>query len=130
MNQRKRLDYIDSIRGLAAIGIACVYHLNTVPFPYKNGSSLNDVKVMQWLYSNGYLMVELFFILSGFISFYCYQNAICVKKISLGTFIKRRVVRIFPVMWISLIIASVLSVVYFMHNGSFLLGGDCPKTRT
>lgn len=57
---------LNAIKGLSALGIACVYHLATINFPYKTGLPLANNFILNWFYTKGYLLVELFLVVSGF----------------------------------------------------------------
>ncbi len=83
LNQKK-IEELESIRGLAALLIV-FYH-----FP--KWSSLLDVGII----NNGYLMVDLFFVLSGFVIYSAYANKISSSK-DLLRFQFLRFGRLYPV---------------------------------
>ena len=81
----KKIAVIESIRGLAAL-LVVLYHL---PGWNKFVATSNFV-------SNGYLMVNLFFVLSGFVIFKAYGNQIQTKS-DLFKFQFLRFGRLYPV---------------------------------
>lgn len=64
----KRIDELESIRGLAAL-IVVFFHI-------PKWNHFLDIGII----NNGYLMVELFFVLSGFVMFNAYAEKIATKK--------------------------------------------------
>lgn len=104
MNEIKPLT---SIRGLFAIYVA-IYHI----FPRTNS-----------FIANGYLSVDLFFVLSGFIMSYVYM-AKFTSDIKLGSYLlylKGRVARVYPLYAFLIVI---ISIVYFKNNISLPSIGD------
>jgi len=86
-SELKRIDYLDGWRGIAIL-LVLVSHF------------------MQFNYMNfGRMGVDIFFVLSGMLM----ANILFVKKVSLTTFYKRRISRIFPVFFIFLSSISIIS---------------------
>lgn len=110
--QKEKLECLNGIRGIAALFIACIYHLATVPFPYYEGFPFADNIFIDWIYRKGYLFVELFFVVSGFLAFYNYTDKI-LGGMSFFQFMKKRVVRIFPLMWVTLFTAVLGNLIYY-----------------
>ncbi len=80
------------LRGIVAL-LVCLYHLTEGFFP--------DGHLLRFIFSRGYLGVEIFFVISGFVipytmfkSQYQYKDA--------GTFMLRRLARIEPPYWCSI----------------------------
>lgn len=72
-----------------------------------------------WLFSNGYLGVDLFFMLSGFILTHVYQNSLhFTNSQSLLHFYRNRMVRIFPLHLVALafVVIAVVSVPNFVSS--------------
>lgn len=63
-NEQKKVLELESLRGLAAL-LVVLYHL-------PKWNPILDIKII----NNGYLMVELFFVISGFVIFSAYSNKI------------------------------------------------------
>lgn len=120
---KNRIGALDGIKGISALLIACVYHLATVPFPYASGLPLEKVKIFNWIYRFGYIFVEVFLFVSGYTAFYHYTEKI-EHGLGIWDFLKRRIQRIFPVMWITLVSAVVGEIIYFSnHEQMFWWGG-------
>ncbi|MBD2866181.1 acyltransferase family protein [Paenibacillus oceani] len=88
----KRLDSLQALRGIAALMVV-IYHA-TYQF-----ESYYNYKLLDGFFYFGYWGVDLFFVLSGFIIFYIHHGDIG-RRIRLGSFIRKRFIRIFPIYWI------------------------------
>ena len=84
---------LDGLRGVAAITVLC-FHV----FEAFATSHLDQV------INHGYLAVDFFFILSGFVMGYAYDD----RAISTGNFIKRRLIRLHPMVVIGALIGAAL----------------------
>jgi Predicted acyltransferases len=91
---------IDLLRFLAAFGVMC-YHYFVTP-----GSGNN---LFSFLINHGYLGVELFFIISGFVIFFSVIKP--AKEYALGRFL-----RLYPLFWFCCTI-TYLATVIFPHGG-------------
>lgn len=91
-------DILDGLRGVAALTVVC-FHL----FEAYATSHL-DQKI-----NHGYLAVDFFFLLSGFVVGYAYDDR--WKTMTIKDFIKRRVIRLHPMVVIGAFIGAV--VFYF-----------------
>lgn len=91
-------DILDGLRGVAAL-IVIVYHVfecfDWTPVPH------------------GYLAVDFFFVLSGFVIGYAYDGR-WREELTIGQFFKRRLIRLHPMV----IIGSVIGVICFFLQGS------------
>ena len=88
-------DILDGLRGVAALTVVC-FHL----FEAYATSHL-DQKI-----NHGYLAVDFFFILSGFVVGYAYDDR--WKKMTVGDFFKRRLIRLQPMVVIGALIGAVM----------------------
>lgn len=105
LSANKRIDELESIRGIAAL-LVVMYHI-----PNWN-ASLHDLAIFR----NGYLMVELFFVLSGFVIYKAYGNNIHDKS-KLLRFQFLRFARLYPVHLLFLLVFLALEVVkYFAYT--------------
>lgn len=102
---------IDGLRCLAAVAVA-LFHFNE---PY-DSAQLDD-----WYHraaKYGHLGVPVFFVISG----YCVMHA--RRSSSIGVFLKRRLLRIFPPYWASLLLIAgvglLIQLKYGIHNQRFL----------
>lgn len=93
-------ELLDGLRGVAAL-LVLIYHVfeGFATSPYD-----------QWC-NHGYLAVQFFFILSGFVIGYAYDDR--WKKMSMTTFFKRRIIRLHPMV----IVGVLLGVVSFFIQG-------------
>lgn len=97
MNRLYNLDYL---RGLAAFGIM-IYHYFSWAFGNFNAGS--------FMGRLGIYGVAIFYILSGLTLFYVYENKLLSSKKSIIDFMKKRIFRIFPLLWLVTIITIILS---------------------
>lgn len=94
LNVKPRYEILDGLRGVAALWVVLFHLLET----YSAGPS-------EQLINHGYLAVDFFFILSGYVIGYAYDDR--WGRMSAWEFFKRRLVRLHPmVIWGTLIGAS------------------------
>ena len=86
---------LDGLRGVAALTVVC-FHL----FEAYATSHL-DQRI-----NHGYLAVDFFFILSGFVIGYAYDDR--WTKMTVGEFLKRRFIRLHPMVVIGALIGAVM----------------------
>lgn len=116
--QGNRLAYLDGMRGLAALVVAVVFHYVHFSDQFQPGgvalerAPLYDAPAVQLLYSRGYLGVDLFFLISGFIFAHVYGDAIAARRVHARAFLVRRVSRLYPLHLLTLL-ATVAMVVTF-----------------
>ena len=95
-------ELLDGLRGVAAL-VVIWYHLfegfATSPF---------DQRV-----NHGYLAVDFFFILSGFVVGYAYDDRWRRRTLTFGEFVKRRLIRLHPMV----VLGAVLGAVTFCIQG-------------
>lgn len=103
----KRLKALDSLRGLAAFGVALFWHyqhftpIDTAPFR----------TVAYWFYHYGISLVDFFFVLSGFIFSYVYKEKILEGKLTLGEYGFLRFSRLYPLHFITLIVVCCIQAI-------------------
>ena len=88
-------DILDGLRGVAALTVVC-FHL----FEAYATSHL-DQRI-----NHGYLAVDFFFILSGFVVGYAYDDR--WRRMSVGEFLKRRLIRLQPMVVIGALIGAAM----------------------
>jgi peptidoglycan/LPS O-acetylase OafA/YrhL len=66
-----RLEEIDALRGIAALGVAFVFHIHHLLGQARTGP-LDGLPVFSWLHDYGYVLVDLFFVVSGYIFAHVY----------------------------------------------------------
>lgn len=99
-DNKKQLLLIQSLRGIAAL-LVLVHHGAGV------GNKYLDYKYSNNIFSAGWIGVDFFFVLSGFIIFYVHYNDIGQKK-KLKPFYLKRFLRVYPIYWVMTIVLSAL----------------------
>lgn len=87
---------LDGLRGVAAVMVVMFHILET----FSGGNHAKQI------INHGYLAVDFFFVLSGFVIGYAYDDR--WGKMSLGGFFKRRLIRLHPMIIVGMIIGAVL----------------------
>ena len=90
-------DLLDGLRGVAALMVIW-YHIFE-GYAFAGGSIIET-------FNHGYLAVDFFFILSGFVIGYAYDDR--WGKMKTKDFIKRRVIRLHPMVVMGAIIGAVM----------------------
>lgn len=103
---------LDALRGIAAI-IVVFFHIFEV---FANG---DHTKLM---INHGYLAVDFFFALSGFVIGYAYDDR--WNSMNLKSFFKRRLIRLHPMIVLGMIIGALLY--YFQFGPLFPLISETP----
>jgi peptidoglycan/LPS O-acetylase OafA/YrhL len=92
---------LDGLRGVASVMVVA-FHL----FEAHSTSHLDQIM------NHGYLAVDFFFVLSGFVVGYAYDDR--WNKMSVGNFFKRRLVRLQPMVVMGMIVGALLF--YFQNS--------------
>lgn len=95
-NSKPHYEILDGLRGVAAI-LVVFFHVFEV---FSNGDHTKQI------INHGYLAVDFFFMLSGFVISYAYDNS--WNKMSLKDFFIRRLVRLQPMIIVGSIIGALL----------------------
>lgn len=101
---KPRFEILDGLRGVAAM-IVVAFHLFET---YSKG-------VPYQILNHGYLAVDFFFILSGFVVGYAYDSR-WGQGMTFGSFCKRRLIRLQPMLIMGTLVGALL----------FYMGGDYP----
>jgi peptidoglycan/LPS O-acetylase OafA/YrhL len=116
MRESEKILYLESLRGFAAITVA-IYHFNI-------GSLLNNSFT-----DNGWLMVDFFFVLSGFVIALNYQHKVSSLPSAIN-FLERRLIRLYPLHLLMLLVylgvetaKYIVEVQYGLvsNNGAFVV---------
>lgn len=98
-------ELLDGLRGVAAL-LVLWYHVFE-GYQFASGASVIEYP------NHGYLAVDFFFILSGFVVCYAYDDRIG-RSMPLGSFFRRRLVRLHPMV----VMGAVLGFLTFLLQGS------------
>lgn len=99
LNTKRHFDTLDGLRGVAAIAVV-VFHFMEFAAPRYEDSFIG----------HGYLAVDFFFCLSGFVIAYAYDKKI--RQIGFGQFFKQRLARLHPLV----VIGSVIGLIAFVFD--------------
>jgi peptidoglycan/LPS O-acetylase OafA/YrhL len=103
-DSKKHYELLDGLRGVAALLV--LWHHVFEGYSFAGGGPILVV-------NHGYLAVDFFFILSGFVLSYAYDDR-WGKSLSFGSFLKRRLVRLHPMV----VMGAVLGAITFLLQGS------------
>ena len=98
----KRLHELDYLRGIAALGIMLFHYLTWTKGEFSSDDTMGRI---------GIYGVSIFYMLSGLTLYHVYNEPLSKGFREVGLFLKRRVLRIYPL----LIISTILTV--FIFNG-------------
>lgn len=121
MNQTMDTKGIDGLRGIAALGIAIFTHYFLfVPertYPFYN-------RLTYWFWNYASYFVDLFFVISGFIMVFVYRNKIKKAQIGFTDFVKKRLLRFYPLMVFALFCVLFLQLIHLKMTGVFFAYKD------
>ncbi len=102
---RHRFLLLDALRGVAAVAIV-LYHAGTA----------NEI---HWLGARAYLAVDFFFVLSGFVIAYAYEERLVDGAMSALEFLRVRVIRLWPLTALAALVglAATIAAPDVMANG-------------
>lgn len=105
LSAKPRYEILDGLRGVAAV-IVVIFHLLET---YSKGAPYHVL-------NHGYLAVDFFFVLSGFVVGYAYDNR-WGNGLTFGNFCKRRIIRLQPMLIFGTVVGALL----------FYMQGDHPE---
>ena len=122
-NWPNRIYSLDISRGVAALSVV-TWHWQH--FAFKGtllSSSFERInqpfyEILKLFYEKGDLAVKYFFVLSGFIFFWLYKDAITSRKINIIKFGVQRFSRLYPLHFATLIIVMLLQKIHYLQKGS------------
>jgi peptidoglycan/LPS O-acetylase OafA/YrhL len=107
-----RFAYIDALRGLAALCVACYHITRYGPLPEPASRAIPQA-LMAW-FEHGWMGVQVFFVISGFVIAYSVRDALVTTRY-VGNYALRRSIRLDPPYWTTM--AFVLGVHYLFSAG-------------
>src|SRR5689334_14543570 len=96
LSGQPRISTVDSLRGIASLAV-CWFHLTNGNPSFLTGGPLKSSGTYGWL------GVEMFFVISGFVIPYSLHKAGYDLK-SFGTFVAKRIIRLDPPYLVSIVI--------------------------
>ena len=96
LSSKPHYEILDGLRGVAAAMVVAFHLLEA----HSGGNHLNQI------INHGYLAVDFFFMLSGFVIGYAYDDR--WNRMSTGTFFKRRLIRLQPMVIMGSIVGAAL----------------------
>ena len=116
MDTKPHYNILDGLRGVAAL-LVVWYHVHE-GFAFAGGGAITGI-------NHGYLAVDFFFMLSGFVISYAYDDR-WAQGFSLRSFFKRRILRLHPMV----IMGAVIGMVTFILQGSVRWDGTHVATSS
>ncbi len=101
-DSKKHYPVLDGLRGVAAVLVVMFHVMET----FTGGDNQKQI------INHGYLAVDFFFVLSGFVIGYAYDDR--WGKMTLGGFFKRRLIRLHPMIIAGMIVGAILF--YFQES--------------
>jgi peptidoglycan/LPS O-acetylase OafA/YrhL len=129
----RRIESLDILRGLAAMAVV-VWHWNwllvdpsTGTIPAYSISELPFLYLLFPLYKAGYLAVDLFFAISGFVFFHMYAERLARGEVAAREFWWNRFTRLYPLHIATLLYVTVIQLIYHSsHAGYFIYPDNSP----
>lgn len=103
-------ELLDGLRGVAAL-LVIWYHVFE-GFAFAGGGIIEAI-------NHGYLAVDFFFILSGFVIAYAYDDRWTKKTLTLKSFLRRRLIRLHPMV----VIGAVIGLIAYLIQGGVTWDG-------
>src|SRR5574343_118146 len=105
VDSKRHFGILDGLRGVAAVMVVLFHILET----FTGGDHAKQI------INHGYLAVDFFFLLSGYVIGYAYDDR--WGKMTLGGFFKRRLIRLHPMIILGMVIGAILF--YFQKSPIF-----------
>jgi peptidoglycan/LPS O-acetylase OafA/YrhL len=122
----KRLYSLDALRGIGALAI--------VFWHWQHFFALNGTWQAGWsraaeplyhlfkpLYEEGWVAVDIFFAVSGFVFFWLYLEPVAQRRIGAGQFAIQRLSRLYPLYFVTLLVAAALQLSFHHQTGSWFI---------
>lgn len=121
----RRFHSLDLIRGLAALSVVFwhwqhFFYAGSTFVPY-DMEGQPFYSVFFFLYHTGWLAVDFFFALSGFIFFWLYAEPIATGRVGAWKFFALRFSRLYPLHLITLLLVALLQYRFFSSHGDYFV---------
>lgn len=100
-----RLTQLDGLRGLAACGVAFLYHAQSL---FTASALAGAPRLLVWFQTWGWSLVDLFFLISGYVFAHVYLHGEGLTRDKLGGFAVARIARLYPLHLLTLCLCAVL----------------------
>ncbi len=110
-------ELLDGLRGVAALLV--LWHHVYEGYAFAQDVNLGGVHPISVL-NHGYLAVDFFFMLSGFVIAYAYDDRWQSNRLSLAGFFKRRLIRLQPMV----VLSAIIGVITFYLQGGVQWSGE------
>ena len=120
-----RFYLLDALRGIAALSVVCFHWQNLLVQGdvERMGYAGNDLpfqRVLGMVYQHGFLAVDLFFSLSGFIFFCFYAEKVAGGRVPARQFFILRFSRLYPLYFTTLLLAAVGQALFLHSQGRYM----------
>lgn len=112
-NLQKTIDGLDFLRGMASLSV-CWFHLTSITYGLETGAGLYEYVRLTGKY--GWLGVEVFFVISGFVIPYSLYRAKYQLR-AYPTFLLKRIIRLDPPYIASIVIILLIAYALVIHKG-------------
>jgi peptidoglycan/LPS O-acetylase OafA/YrhL len=122
----KRLYSLDVLRGVAALAIIFWHwqHFFGIHGTWQPGwSRLQEpgYAVFKPLFDEGWVAVDIFFAVSGFVFFWLYLEPVRRREIGAGKFALQRFSRLYPLYFVTLLLAAALQLAFHHVTGNWFI---------
>ncbi|HEY4123267.1 MAG TPA: acyltransferase, partial [Rhizomicrobium sp.] len=120
---QRRLHSLDALRGIAALAVVLWHwqHFATLGGAGWPREAQPFYALLKPGYLYGWIAVDLFFALSGFVFFWLYADAIAARRMTPGRFALLRFSRLYPLHWLTLAAVAILQWTYHRNTGTFFI---------
>jgi peptidoglycan/LPS O-acetylase OafA/YrhL len=109
-----RSTFVDALRGIAALSVACYHIFRYGPLP---GPAAEVVpRVLQVWFDHGWIGVQVFFVISGFVIAYSVRDA-RITPGYVGNYALRRSIRLDPPYWTTIAVVMLVHWIFHLHLG-------------
>jgi peptidoglycan/LPS O-acetylase OafA/YrhL len=121
-----RLYSIDALRGVAALAVVVWHwqHFFAVSGTWAsvwNRANQPFYWYIKPLYDEGWVAVDLFFAVSGFVFYWLYMEPVARREISAGKFALQRFSRLYPIYLLTLLVATGLELLFYRATGNWFI---------
>ncbi|HEY6579258.1 MAG TPA: acyltransferase family protein, partial [Rhizomicrobium sp.] len=122
----KRLYSLDVLRGVAALAVIFWHwqHFFAVRGTWQTVWSRTmqpAYAVFKPLYDQGWVAVDIFFAVSGFVFFWLYLEPVARREIGAGKFALQRVSRLYPLYLVTLLAAAAMQLAFHHQTGNWFI---------